>query len=125
MRSRIAAALLLAGCAFGSHRDAGRHGNPDTALARLDEAEAAAARDPSLLARAGWLRYLIASDPRGAALKLTAAEAKRFWPVYDNYQRILDSANQRRVVAVEALVTLDKPISDLYFGDRFAHRRHL
>jgi len=49
-----------------------------------------------------------------STLKLTPAEAKRFWPVYDNYQRIVDSANERRVVAVEALIALDKPISDLY-----------
>ncbi|MGZ6143661.1 MAG: hypothetical protein ACXWLM_09990, partial [Myxococcales bacterium] len=67
---RAAATLLLAaslGCSFGSHRDAGPRGNPDDALARLDQAEAAAAKDPSLKARAAWLRYLIASDSRGAA----------------------------------------------------------
>jgi tetratricopeptide (TPR) repeat protein len=67
------ALLLLFGCKFGSHRDAGKRGNPDEALARLDASDAAAAKDPSLHARAGWLRYLIASDPRGAALHLTPA----------------------------------------------------
>ena len=63
------------------------------------------------------LRAAVRSDKKAfvaSTLKLTPAEAKRFWPVYDNYQRVLDSANQRRVVAVEALVALDKPISDLY-----------
>jgi hypothetical protein len=63
------------------------------------------------------LRAAVRADKKAfvaSTLKLTAAEAKRFWPVYDNYQRVLDSANQRRVVAVEALVALDKPISDLY-----------
>ena len=63
------------------------------------------------------LRAAVRADKKAfvaSTLKLTAAEAKRFWPVYDNYQRILDSANQRRVVAVEALIALDKPISDLY-----------
>ncbi|MFN2549686.1 MAG: hypothetical protein ABR567_19865 [Myxococcales bacterium] len=67
--TRFSAALVfaaLASCAFGSHRDAGPRGNPDDALAKLDQAEAAARKDPSLRARAGWLRYLIASDPRGA-----------------------------------------------------------
>ena len=67
---RAAAALVLAalaGCAFGSHRDAGPRGNPDDTLARLDAVEAAARKDPSLRARAGWLRYLIGSDPRGAS----------------------------------------------------------
>jgi len=63
------------------------------------------------------LRAAVRADKKAfvaSTLKLTPAEAKRFWPVYDNYQRVLDSANQRRVVAVEALVALDKPISDLY-----------
>ena len=63
------------------------------------------------------LRAAVRADRKAfvaSTLKLTPAEAKRFWPVYDNYQRVLDSANQRRVVAVEALVALDKPISDLY-----------
>ena len=63
------------------------------------------------------LRAAVRADKKAfvaSTLKLTDAEAKRFWPVYDNYQRILDSANQRRVVAVEALIGLDKPISDLY-----------
>jgi len=63
------------------------------------------------------LRAAVRADKKAfvaSTLKLTAAEAKRFWPVYDNYQRIVDSANERRVVAVEALIALDKPISDLY-----------
>lgn len=73
MRQSWVAALLLLGCAFGSHRDAGPRGNPDDALARLDQAEAAAKGDPSRLARAGWLRYLIASDARGAESRLRQA----------------------------------------------------
>ena len=63
------------------------------------------------------LRAAVRADKKAfvaSTLKLTPAEAKRFWPIYDNYQRVLDSANQRRVVAVEALIALDKPISDLY-----------
>ena len=63
------------------------------------------------------LRAAVRADKKAfvaSTLKLTPAEAKRFWPVYDNYQRIVDSANERRVVAVEALIALDKPISDLY-----------
>jgi hypothetical protein len=63
------------------------------------------------------LRAAVRADKKAfvaSTLKLTPAEAKRFWPVYDNYQRIFDSVNQRRVVAVEALVALDKPITDLY-----------
>src|SRR2546427_9089823 len=63
------------------------------------------------------LRAAVRSDKKAfvaSTLKLTSAEAKKFWPLYDNYQRIVDSANARRVVAVEALIALDKPISDLY-----------
>ena len=70
---RAPATLLLAaslGCAVGGHRDAGPQGSPDDALARLDRAEAAAKKDPSLAPRAAWLRYLIASDSRGAARAL-------------------------------------------------------
>ena len=63
------------------------------------------------------LRAAVRADKRGfveSTLKLTPAEAKRFWPIYDNYQRVVDSANQRRVVAVEALIARDKPFTDLY-----------
>ena len=63
------------------------------------------------------LRTAARSDKRAlvaSTLNLTAVEEKRFWPLYDNYQRVLDSTNQRRVVAVEAVIALDKPISDLY-----------
>ena len=62
----IAVTAALFGCAFGGHRDAGKHGNPDDALPALDNAEAEAQRDSAKAARAGWMRYLIASDPRGA-----------------------------------------------------------
>jgi hypothetical protein len=63
------------------------------------------------------LRKAVQSDKKAfvaATLKLTDLEAKRFWPVYDAYQRDLEVANRRRVVAVEGLVALDKPLSDLY-----------
>jgi Spy/CpxP family protein refolding chaperone len=63
------------------------------------------------------LRAAVRADKRAfveSTLKLTPAEAKRFWPIYDTYQRAVDLANQRRVVAVETLISRDKPISDLY-----------
>ena len=47
-------------------------------------------------------------------LELTDAETKTFWPIYDAYQRNLEAANRRRVVVVERLIALDKPLSDLY-----------
>ncbi len=66
-------AFLLAGCALGSHKYAAPHSIADDALTRLDAAESAAHRDPAQQARAGWLRYLVASDPRGAARWLSDA----------------------------------------------------
>jgi Spy/CpxP family protein refolding chaperone len=63
------------------------------------------------------LRAAVRADKRAfveSTLKLTPAEAKRFWPIYDTYQRAVDSANQRRVVAVQVLISRDKPISELY-----------
>jgi len=49
-----------------------------------------------------------------ATLKLTDAEAKKFWPIYDAYQKDLDVINRRRVRALETLVGRDKPMSDIY-----------
>lgn len=63
------------------------------------------------------LRTAVRSDKKAfvaSTLNLTATEAKRFWPLYDAYQRVLDATNRRRVVAVEGLIAVDKPISDLY-----------
>ena len=73
MRKASLCALLLAGCALGNRRDGA---GPGEAMARLDRAESAARRDPSLRARAGWLRYLIASDADGAAALLEQAAAE-------------------------------------------------
>jgi Spy/CpxP family protein refolding chaperone len=63
------------------------------------------------------LRDAVRSDKKAlvaSTLKLTAAEAKRFWPVYDAYQRDVDLANRRRNVTLVALIGLDKQPSDLY-----------
>ena len=63
------------------------------------------------------LRAAVRADKKAfvsSTLNLTPAEAKRFWPIYDNYQRIADAANRRKTLAVEAIVGLDKPITDLY-----------
>jgi len=54
-------------------------------------------------------RALVAST-----LNLTDAEAKKFWPIYDSYQRDFDMLNRRRNVALEGLVARDRPPSDLY-----------
>ena len=63
------------------------------------------------------LRAAVRADKKAfvaATLKLTDAEGKRFWPIYDAYQRDLDDVNRRRVRALETLVGRDKPMSDIY-----------
>jgi Spy/CpxP family protein refolding chaperone len=47
-------------------------------------------------------------------LQLTPAEAKNFWPVYDNLQRELTRLNRERNVALETLANRDRPPSDAY-----------
>jgi Spy/CpxP family protein refolding chaperone len=49
-----------------------------------------------------------------STLNLTDAEAKKFWPIYDAYQRDLDLATRRCNVVVVDVVGTGKPISDLY-----------
>src|SRR6185503_20509610 len=49
-----------------------------------------------------------------STLKLTPAEEKRFWPIYDAYQRNLDMTNRRRVVAIQQVVVGDAPESEVY-----------
>jgi hypothetical protein len=63
------------------------------------------------------LRAAVRADKKAfvaSTLKLTPAEAKQFWPVYDNYQRVADAAYRKRAVAVEEILGRDKPITDLY-----------
>ena len=45
---------------------------------------------------------------------LTEAEAKKFWPAYDAYQRTLDMTNREKNVTVEGVIGRDKPVSDPY-----------
>jgi Spy/CpxP family protein refolding chaperone len=60
------------------------------------------------------LKNAVATDKRAlvkSTLDLTAAEAKKFWPMYDAYQRGVDAINRRRTAALEGLIALDKPMS--------------
>ena len=54
-------------------------------------------------------RALVAST-----LNLTDAEAKKFWPIYDKYQRDFDMLTRERNTTLEGLVARDRPMSDLY-----------
>jgi len=63
------------------------------------------------------LRAAVKADKRAlvtSALNLTPTEAKKFWPIYDAYQRNLDAATRERIVALEGLIGSDKPLSDPY-----------
>ena len=63
------------------------------------------------------LRNAVRADKKAlvtSMLNLTDAEAKKFWPIYDAYQRDIDVANRRRNMVVVDLVSANKPISELY-----------
>jgi len=62
------------------------------------------------------LRDAVKADKRkyvASLMTLTDAEAKRFWPIYDNYQRNLEGTNRDRVVAVQEFMFRDKPLTNL------------
>ncbi len=79
-------------------------------------ASAARAQDADLTDMQA-LKTAVASDKKGlvtSTLDLSAAEAKKFWPIYDAYQRRLSASNTRRTKALEGVVALDKPASNLF-----------
>ena len=66
------------------------------------------------------LRAAVRSDKKAlvaSTLQLTEAEAKKFWPIYDSYQRTVDVANRERTLVIVDIVELNKPASDLYARD--------
>src|SRR5258706_8220304 len=63
------------------------------------------------------LRAAVRTDKRAlvaSTLQLSAAEAKKFWPIYDAYQRTVDMTNRQRNLVLEDLIELNKPLSELY-----------
>jgi hypothetical protein len=63
------------------------------------------------------LRASVKADKRAfvaETLALTPDEARKFWPLYDDYQRALDATNRQRTLVAEDLLDLQKPLSDLY-----------
>lgn len=82
------------------------------AISPLAAAQSTRPPDASDLAA---VRTALTTDKRGyvkQSLALTDAEAKRFWPIYDNYQRHLDTTVRRGNRLVEELVALDRPVTD-------------
>jgi len=62
------------------------------------------------------LRQAVRTDKRAfieATMVLTDAEAKRFWPIYEAYQRELDLNDRRRNVALQEVMFRDKPMTNL------------
>ncbi len=47
-------------------------------------------------------------------LALTPAEAKKFWPLYDQYQRALTVVGQQRAVSLEGQLSRAEPMSNPY-----------
>jgi outer membrane PBP1 activator LpoA protein len=63
------------------------------------------------------LRSAVQADKRGyvaGMLKLSAAEAKKFWPIYDQYQRARAGADARRAKAIVDVVGREGPLTDAY-----------
>ena len=63
------------------------------------------------------LRAAVQADKRAyvaSTMKLTDAEARRFWPIYDLYQRSLTFADRRRTRAVIEVVGADRALTDPY-----------
>jgi Spy/CpxP family protein refolding chaperone len=100
---RNLSAVLLAALAFAA----------TTALA---QGQATPANDMQAL------RNAVKADKKAfvaKTLELTPAEDKRFWPIYDAYQRALNASNRQVALAVEELVGFDRPMSDA-FGKQLA-----
>jgi hypothetical protein len=63
------------------------------------------------------LRTAVRADKKAyvaSLLALTPAEAAKFWPAYDAYQRTLDMTNREKNVTIMGVIGQDKPVSDLY-----------
>jgi hypothetical protein len=87
------------------------------ALAATAVSTAMAADSPADLTDMAALRSAVQADKKAlvaSTLKLTDAEAKKFWPIYDSYQRKLDLNNRRVTLVLEGLIAHDKPITDAY-----------
>ncbi|MEP7061957.1 MAG: hypothetical protein ABI881_06145 [Betaproteobacteria bacterium] len=62
------------------------------------------------------LRQAVKTDKRAlvaSTLDLTAAQAKKFWPIYDSYQRSIDMLGRARSVSFEETLNRDKDISNI------------
>lgn len=61
------------------------------------------------------LKAAVKADKRGlvaSTLKLNDAEARKFWPIYDEHQQKLEALNRRNSRLVEEVIAQNKPLSD-------------
>jgi len=89
------------------------------ALAAAMTAAPAFAQDNNAagVAELAQLRTAAQKDKRALVaqtLDLTAAEAKKFWPIYDAYQADLANYQRQRNTALEVVAMQDKPMSNPY-----------
>jgi hypothetical protein len=86
-------------------------------IAMLGAAACAAADAPGDLTDMAALRRAVGADKRALVeqtLALTQAEARKFWPAYNAYQRTLESTDRRRTVVLEGLIAREREVSDRY-----------
>lgn len=113
MNKRVAAAIFAALAAAAAPAFAAD--KAAAAPAPAPAAAPAAAANPASNLQAMY--KAVQTDKKAyvaSVLNLTPAEAKKFWPIYDQYQRELDMFNRRRNVALEGLIGTEKSVSDLY-----------
>jgi Spy/CpxP family protein refolding chaperone len=73
------------------------------------------ASDPAAADKIADFRRQVQSDRRGVVeryLQLTPAEAKKFWPVYEDYQRKLEPVVSRQNRAINDFVASEASITD-------------
>lgn len=103
MRTMLAAALLalaVSGTSAALAQTPPRSGDRTADVTDMQQLRSEIQRDK---------RAFIASK-----MSLTDAEARKFWPIYDSYQRALNVVDRRRSRAVIDVVGLDRPMSDAF-----------
>lgn len=62
------------------------------------------------------LKVAVKADKKAlvaSTLTLSEVEAKKFWPLYEDYQRKIEALNRRSTRLIEEVVTQSKPVSDV------------
>jgi Spy/CpxP family protein refolding chaperone len=96
--NRLLAVVILAIAATAA-QFAGAQGNP------ADVTDMQALRDAAKADKKAFV---------ASKLDLTPAEASKFWPIYDQYQRALAVVSQQRAVSLEGLLSRAQPMTNPY-----------